>query len=76
MVADRETKQPFDPALKKWLKLRQAAFAEGLICYPASGCVDGKSGDHILLAPPFNLLDGHLDEIVEKLGRALKTTVG
>ena len=76
MVADRETKQPFDPALKKWLKLRQAAFAEGLICYPASGCVDGKSGDHILLAPHFNLLDGHLDEIVEKLGRALKTTVG
>lgn len=76
MVADRETKQPFDPAEKKWLKLRQAAFAEGLICYPAGGCVDGRSGDHILLAPPFNLADSQLDEIVEKLGRALKVSVG
>ncbi|TDQ84479.1 hypothetical protein A8950_1035 [Dongia mobilis] len=71
MVADRETKQPFDPSEKKWLKLRQAAFAEGLVCYPAGGCVDGKSGDHILLAPPFNLADSQLDEIVDKLGRAL-----
>jgi adenosylmethionine-8-amino-7-oxononanoate aminotransferase len=75
MVADRETKQAFDPSEKKWLKLRQAAFAEGLVCYPAGGCVDGKSGDHILLAPPFNLLDSQLDEIVDKLGRALKASV-
>jgi adenosylmethionine-8-amino-7-oxononanoate aminotransferase len=76
MVADRETKQPFDAGEKKWLQLRQAAFAEGLICYPAGGCIDGRSGDHILLAPPFNLMDSQLDEIVEKLGRALKVSVG
>jgi adenosylmethionine-8-amino-7-oxononanoate aminotransferase len=76
MVADRETKQAFDPAEKKWLKLRQAAMAEGLICYPAGGCIDGRSGDHILLAPPFNLADSQLDEIVEKLGRALKLAIG
>ncbi|MBK8158613.1 MAG: aspartate aminotransferase family protein [Rhodospirillaceae bacterium] len=76
MVADRDTKQAFDPSEKKWLKLRQAAMQEGLICYPAGGCIDGKSGDHILLAPPFNLTDGQLDEVVEKLGNALKLTVG
>ncbi len=76
MVADRETKQPFDPAEKKWLKFRQAGLAEGLITYPAAGCIDGKSGDHILLAPPFNLTDGQLDEIVDKMGRALKQVVG
>jgi adenosylmethionine-8-amino-7-oxononanoate aminotransferase len=76
MVADRDTKQAFDPSEKKWLKLRQAAMQEGLICYPAGGCIDGKSGDHILLAPPFNLTDGQLDEAVEKLGKALKSTVG
>lgn len=76
MVADRETKQAFDPSEKKWLKLRQAAFAEGLICYPAGGCIDGKSGDHILLAPPFNLAESQLDEMVDKLGKALKASVG
>lgn len=76
MVADRETKQAFDPGEKKWLKLRQAAMSVGLICYPAGGCIDGRSGDHILLAPPFNLADSQLDEIVDKLGQALKLTVG
>jgi adenosylmethionine-8-amino-7-oxononanoate aminotransferase len=76
MVADRDTKQAFDPSEKKWLKLRQAAMQEGLICYPAGGCIDGQRGDHILLAPPFNLTDGQLDETVDKLGKALKQTVG
>ncbi|WP_374311053.1 aspartate aminotransferase family protein [Dongia sp.] len=76
LVADRETKQAFDPADKKWLQYRKAGMAEGLITYPAGGCIDGKSGDHILLAPPFNLTDGQLDEIVDKMGRALKQTVG
>lgn len=76
LVADRETKQPFDPAEKKWLKARNAAMQEGLITYPAAGCIDGRSGDHILLAPPFNLTDGQLDETVDKLGRALKLAVG
>lgn len=76
MVADRETKQAFDPSEKKWLKLRQAAMSVGLICYPAGGCIDGRSGDHILLAPPFNLADSQLDEIVDKLGQAIKLTVG
>lgn len=76
LVADRETKQAFDPGEKKWLKFRQAGMAEGLITYPAAGCIDGKSGDHITLAPPFNLTDGQLDEIIEKMGRALKQAVG
>lgn len=76
IVADRETKQPFDPAEKKWLKLRNAAMQEGLITYPAGGCIDGKSGDHILLAPPFNLTDGQLDETIDKLGRAVKQAIG
>ncbi|MBL8708712.1 MAG: aspartate aminotransferase family protein [Rhodospirillaceae bacterium] len=76
LVADRETKQPFDPGEKKWLKLRQAAMQEGMVCYPAGGCVDGRRGDHVLLAPPFNISDGQLDEIVDKLGRALRATVG
>jgi adenosylmethionine-8-amino-7-oxononanoate aminotransferase len=76
LVADRETKQPFDPAEKKWLKVRQAAMQEGLITYPAGGCIDGKSGDHILLAPPFNLTDGQLDETIDTLSRAVKQAVG
>jgi adenosylmethionine-8-amino-7-oxononanoate aminotransferase len=71
MVADRETKAPFDPARKTWLRLREAAMERGLICYPGGGCIDGKQGDHIVLAPPYNLTEAQVGEIVEKLSAAL-----
>ncbi len=71
LVADRETKAAFDPALKLHLAVKKAAFAEGLICYPGGGSVDGRQGDHILLAPPYIYSDAHSDELVDKLERAL-----
>lgn len=75
LVADRETKEPFDPAHGLNGKIKAAAFAEGLICYPNGGTVDGKKGDHVLLAPPFILTEDQAGELVDKLGRAF-TAVG
>jgi hypothetical protein len=72
-VADRETKTCLDPQHKFHARLKKAAFAQGLICYPMGGTVDGKQGDHLLLAPPFIATADHLDEVVEKLGRAVAT---
>ena len=37
---------------------------------PCSGNVDGKAGDTIIIAPPFNAKDVELEEIVVKLTRA------
>lgn len=71
LVKSRETKATFDPTLKLHSKIKAAAMSEGLMCYPMGGTVDGINGDHILLAPPFILNEGHLDELVEKLGRAI-----
>lgn len=76
LVADRETKTTFDPAQKTWLKIRQTAMEEGLLCYPSGGCVDGKNGDHIILAPAYNLADTQIDEIVDKLSRSLDRVLG
>lgn len=74
-VADRESKTPFDPALGLAGKLKRAAFAEGLICYPMSGTRDGRHGDHVLLAPPFiadeHELDGALDALEHALDQVL-----
>jgi adenosylmethionine-8-amino-7-oxononanoate aminotransferase len=53
LVADRSTKAPFDPARKLHAKIKKQAFARGLLCYPMGGTIDGKSGDHVLLAPPY-----------------------
>jgi len=70
-VADRTHKTPFDPALKLHQKIKAAAFEHGLACYPVGGTVDGRSGDHVLLAPPYIATPDDIDLIVEKLGSAV-----
>jgi len=71
LVADRETKAPFDPERGIAGKLKKATFEAGLICYPMAGTIDGRHGDHILLAPPFIIEDAQLDELTDKLALAL-----
>lgn len=71
LVSDRETKAPFDPALKLAARIKKQAFEAGLICYPMSGTIDGRTGDHVLLAPPFIIEDEQIGELVEKLGLAI-----
>ena len=71
LVKDRTTKEPFDPALRIHARIKATAMENGLICYPSGGTVDGMSGDHVLLAPPFIVELDHLDELVEKLGFAI-----
>jgi len=71
LVADRTHKTPFDPALKLHQKIKAAAFEHGLACYPVGGTVDGRSGDHVLLAPPYIATPDDIDLIVEKLGSAV-----
>ncbi|WP_022964121.1 aspartate aminotransferase family protein [Halopseudomonas pelagia] len=75
LVADRESKKVFDPALKLNVRIKQAAMEQGLMCYPMAGTVDGQEGDHILLAPPFILEETHLDEIVQKLEIAVHSVL-
>ncbi len=75
LVADRDTKAVFDPSRGVAGKIKKAAFAEGLICYPMSGTIDGKHGDHILLAPPFIIEDAQLDELVDKLSTAIAAVI-
>lgn len=71
LVADRETKATFDPNLGINKAVKRNAFEAGLMCYPAGGTIDGKHGDHILLAPPFIFEDSHVDELVTKLATAI-----
>ena len=75
LVADRDSKAPFDPSRKIAARIKSAAFEAGLICYPMSGTIDGKTGDHVLLAPPFILEDGQIDELVSKLSGAIETAI-
>ncbi|MEM7059915.1 MAG: aspartate aminotransferase family protein [Pseudomonadota bacterium] len=75
IVEDRETKTPFDPARSIAGRFKKQAFANGLMCYPMAGTIDGQNGDHILLAPPFIIDDTHIAEITEKLAGTLETVL-
>lgn len=71
LVHDRASKTPFDPALQLHARIKRAALERGLVCYPGGGCVDGRAGDHVLLAPPFIVDDAQIDAIVAMLADAL-----
>lgn len=75
LVAERETKAPFDPARALYAAIRREAMDRGLMCYPMGGTIDGARGDHVLLAPPFIVEEAQLDELVDKLGGALDAAI-
>jgi hypothetical protein len=72
LVQDRKTKQPFAAEHKLFMKIRAQAFANGLICYPVGGNADGVNGDVVILAPPYNVTDAELEEIVDKTAVSIR----
>ncbi|MCU9839171.1 aspartate aminotransferase family protein [Ruegeria sp. WL0004] len=72
LVADRDGKEPYDPAKGVAGKLKKAAMAQGLICYPMPGTRDGRNGDHVLLAPPFVMAEEDAGLIAQRLAAALE----
>ena len=70
-VRDRDSKEPFDPGEKLNLRVKQAAMERGLLLYPMGGTLDGRRGDHVLLAPPFILEDAAMEEIADTLASAV-----
>jgi adenosylmethionine-8-amino-7-oxononanoate aminotransferase len=76
LVADRATKAPFDPSAKLNAKVKQAAFDAGLMCYPMGGTIDGRRGDHVLIAPPYTIDASHVDAIVGGLKAAIDVATG
>ncbi len=70
-VKDRSTKMPFDPALSLNARVKSEAMARGLACYAMPGTIDGKLGDHNMLAPPFIVTSEDIDRIVERFGDAV-----
>ena len=66
---------PFAVAKKISGRLKAEAMARGLCCYPSSGTVDGRAGDHVMLAPPFIVSDAELDMIVERLKGAVEAVI-
>lgn len=71
-VKDRKSKETFDPSITFGTRVQQTAFEAGVAVYPGWTTVDGRQGDHILLAPPFiTVTEEELDTVV----RVIKTAI-
>lgn len=71
LVLNRDTREPFAPNRNMAQALTDEAFKEGLIIYPRR-CINGLTGDHVLVAPPLIITASEIDELVRRLDRALK----
>lgn len=75
LVQERASKQPFDSKRRINARLKLGALKNGLMCYPMGGTLDGVSGDHVMLAPPFIISEAQLDEAVDKLARSIDEAI-
>jgi adenosylmethionine-8-amino-7-oxononanoate aminotransferase len=71
-VSDKQTKKPFAPELNFAGRVTGTALKRGLLVYPIQGCVDGVSGDHLLIAPPAVITSEQIDWSVQVLKEAIE----
>lgn len=71
LVKDRASLQPFDHNQKLHAVIKQQAIQNGLLVYPMGGTIDGKSGDHVLMAPPYIVSEDEIDQIVDLLKQSI-----
>ena len=70
-VADKKTRQPFEPGKKIAHRVVAEAMNNGLIVYPVTGCADGARGDGVLICPPLVINDEEITFLVEQLDKTL-----
>jgi len=75
LVQDRGSKAVFDPALKLNERVKREAYARGLGCYPMGGTIDGLRGDHVILAPPYNVTASEVEMIMDRFGAAVEAAL-
>ena len=71
-VRDKKTRQPFPPERNFIGLIGLGCLRRGLLVYPMQGCVDGVSGDHLLIAPPAVITAEQISWAVEQLRMAVK----
>ena len=74
-VKENSSKQPFAPGLNFAGNVAERTAARGVLTYPMQGCVDGDSGDHLLLAPPAVIAPEEIRWAVDELAAAIQEAV-
>jgi adenosylmethionine-8-amino-7-oxononanoate aminotransferase len=74
-VADKRSQQPFASKLNFAGRIAEHALKRGLLVYPIQGCVDGYSGDHVLIAPPAMITKEEIAWATQQLREAIEAAV-
>lgn len=74
-VQDRDAKMPFTPMVQFSERLKRKALDLGLAIYPNGGTIDGIRGDHVIIAPPFNVTVAEIEKIADLLADAVNATL-
>ncbi|PLB33759.1 aminotransferase, class III [Aspergillus candidus] len=72
-VKDKSTKEAFPTSASLAFHIQETGLEKeySLSLYAASGTVDGIRGDHVLLAPPYNVTNEEIDIIVAKTAQVI-----
>ncbi|KAF2124711.1 PLP-dependent transferase [Dothidotthia symphoricarpi CBS 119687] len=73
-VQNKETKESFNSKdMVAWnMSQKGLTRAYGIFVYPGSGSVDGDKGEHIIIAPAYNITDAEVDLIVERVANLIE----
>lgn len=73
-VRDKATKEPFDPkdAIAVGIHEKGLQPEYSVSIYPGTGTVDGRTGDHVLLAPAYNTTESDIKLIADTTVRVIE----
>lgn len=72
LVANPQSRQPFDPDVKLASRVLAAALQRGLVLTGRTGTSDGLRGDHILVTPALVAQEGDIGMLVALLRESLR----
>ncbi|KAL1587845.1 hypothetical protein WHR41_03574 [Cladosporium halotolerans] len=77
-VEDKETGSPFDPARNVAMEIHELGMQSpfNISLYPGTGTTDGVKGDHILIAPAYNIKAEDVHMIVETTASIINAFFG
>jgi adenosylmethionine-8-amino-7-oxononanoate aminotransferase len=75
LVQDKRSKAPLDPKLGLAKRIRARGLEKDYeVCiFSATGAADGWKGDQFLIAPPFTVQKGDVDEIVRRVAKVMES---
>lgn len=73
LVANKATKEPFDSKLKVATRIHELGLSKyDISVYPGQGTADGVRGDHLMLAPAYNITKDEVVLMVDRLASMIE----